>query len=217
VFHYTRGVRAAYRVAKRRSGRWFDPELFRAMLAFRDDGAFWAGLAEPDVTAVEPGDRVMLADDDRLDVIAEGFAGVVDAKSRWTGEHCERVCTIANGVAVRLGLDDEARRDLARAALLHDIGKLAISNRILDKPGPLTAGEWAAVRRHPRLTEQILGRVPSLGQLAPIADVYAALTAERPYRAALQPERALDVMRADVPRRLDGDAFTALEALIVTS
>jgi HD-GYP domain-containing protein (c-di-GMP phosphodiesterase class II) len=248
VFHYTRGVRAAYRVAKRRSGRWFDPELFRAMLAFRDDGAFWAGLAEPDVTAVEPGDRVMLADDDRLDVIAEGFAGVVDAKSGWTGEHCERVCTIATGVAARLGLDDEARRDLARAALLHDIGKLAISNRILDKPGPLTAGEWAAVRRHPRLTEQILGRVPSLGQLAPIAgadherldgggyprglrgddltmpmrvlavaDVYAALTAERPYRAALQPERALDVMRADVPRRLDGDAFTALEALIVTS
>ena len=244
VFHYTRGVRAACRVAVRRSGRWFDPDLVQALLAFRDEARFWAGLAEPDVSAVEPPDRVLIADEDRLDQIAEAFSGVVDAKSRWTNDHCNRVCAIAVGIAARLGFDDATRRDLGRAARLHDIGKLSISNRILDKPVALTTAEWATIKQHPRLTERVLEQVPSLRDIAAlasadherldgagyprglrageltmpmrvlaVADVYAALTAERPYRQAYAPDRALTLMSADVPRRLDADAFEALEAL----
>jgi HD-GYP domain-containing protein (c-di-GMP phosphodiesterase class II) len=246
VFHATRGVRAACRVAVRRSGQWFDPQLVEALVSFRGDAGFWASLAEPDVSGVEPPDRVLIADENRLDLIAEAFAEVIDAKSRWTYEHCDRVHAIAIGIAVQLGFDGAALRDLGRAARLHDIGKLSISNRILDKPGPLTEAEFAKVKEHPLWTERILERVPSLAALAPlasahherldgvgyprglaaeqltmpmrvlaVADVYEALTAERPYRPAYTSDRALELMRSDVPRRLDGDAFAALETLAV--
>jgi HD-GYP domain-containing protein (c-di-GMP phosphodiesterase class II) len=246
VFQFTRGVRAACQVAARRSEQWFDPKLVEALLAFRDDTGFWASLAQPDVSALEPPDRVLTADEDLLDRIAEAFAQVVDAKSGWTHEHGDRVYSIAIAIASRLGFGREALRDLGRASLLHDIGKLAISNRILDKPGPLTEAEFAKVKNHPLLTERILQRVPSFGEIAQIAsahherldgggyprglaanqltrpmrvlavaDVFAALTSGRPYRPAYSSDHALELMRADVPLRLDGDAFAALEMLAV--
>lgn len=169
VFYAARGVRAAYRVAAKRSGQWFDPALVKALASFRADTDFWAALAKADVSAVEPPDRVLIADENRLDRIVEGFAEVIDAKSPWTHEHCDRVCAIATRIAGRLGFDGAALRDLRRAALLHDIGKLCISNRILDKPGPLTDEEVAKIKQHPLVTEQILERVPSFGGLAALA------------------------------------------------
>jgi len=248
VFQTARGVNVAYRVAARRSGQWFDPTLVDALRSFRTDDWFWASLRRPNVSSVEPPDRVMTADDDRLDQIAEGFAGVIDAKSPWTHEHCDRVCDIATGMATLLGFDEAAVRELARAALLHDIGKLSVSNRILDKPGPLTTGEQTRFREHVLLTEQILGRVRGFDRLAAIAsahherldgggyprglpaeqqtmpmrvlavaDVYEALIAERPYRPAYAPEIALEMIGADVPHRLDADAFAALKTLLADS
>jgi HD-GYP domain-containing protein (c-di-GMP phosphodiesterase class II) len=245
VFHAARGVKVAYQIARRRSGQWFDPSLVKAMAAFRDDDAFWASLAEPDVSAVEPPDRLLAADEERMDRIAEAFAEVIDAKSPWTHEHCDRTSTIAVSIGDVLGLDSAQLRDLRRAALLHDLGKLSISNRILDKPDPLTEEELTMVRAHPMVTERILGLVPSLRPLAPVAsapherldgagyphgltaedltipmrvlavaDIYEALTSERPYRAAYPPERAIELMRPDVPDALDLDAFAALEALV---
>jgi putative nucleotidyltransferase with HDIG domain len=245
VFHAARGVRAAYRVAAKRTGQWFDPVLVTALESFRADEWFWASLVRPDVSAVEPPDRVMTADEDKLDLIAEGFASVIDAKSPWTHEHCARVCAIATGMATHLGFDEPAVRELRRAALLHDIGKLSISNRILDKPGPLTEAEHTRFKDHVWLTDQILRRVPGFDALAAIAsahherldgrgyprglpaeeqtmsmrvlavaDVYEALVSERPYRHAFTPEVALGMMGADVPTRLDVDAFAALKALL---
>jgi HD-GYP domain-containing protein (c-di-GMP phosphodiesterase class II) len=246
VFHFTQGVDAACRVAARRRGQWFDPDLVAILLSLRADKSFWAAVREPDVSTVEPPDRVLTADEDRLDQITEGFAQVIDAKSSWTHEHSDRVCTIALGIATHLGLGEAARRDLGRAARLHDLGKLSISNRILDKPGPLTPAEWRRMKQHALVTEQIVERIPRLNALAPlaaahheridgggyprglagdeltlpmrilgIADVFAALTTDRPYRAAYTYERALEVIRPDVPERLDSDAFAALETLVL--
>jgi putative nucleotidyltransferase with HDIG domain len=245
VFHAARGVRPAYRVAEKRSGEWFDPALVDALHSFRDDGRFWASLVEPDLSAVAPPDHVVAVDEARLDQVADGFASVVDAKSPWTHEHCTRVCAIALGIAGMMGFDDAVSQELRRAALLHDLGKLSISNRILDKPGPLTDAERARFREHPLLGEQILGRVPSLRPLAAVAsahherldgsgyprglagdeltmpmrvlavaDVYEALVSERPYRPAHSSAEALELMRADVPQRLDPEAFAALEAFL---
>src|SRR5690242_677594 len=76
VFHSSRGVSAACRVAVKRRGQWFDPGLVDALLAFRHDQDFWDGLIEPDLSAVEPPDRVMTADENRLDLVADGFAAV---------------------------------------------------------------------------------------------------------------------------------------------
>ena len=96
----------------------------------------------------------MTADEGRLDAIAYAFAGVIDAKSPWTYRHSDRACVIVLGLAAALGADEDELSDLRRAALLHDVGKLAVSNRILDKPGRADRGRVRqgprAPRRHPR-------------------------------------------------------------------
>jgi HD-GYP domain-containing protein (c-di-GMP phosphodiesterase class II) len=76
------------------------------------------------------------------------------------------------GLANALGADVDTLRDLRRAALLHDVGKLAVSNRILDKPAPLTQAEFESVRRHPVVTERILARVPGCERLALTASAH---------------------------------------------
>ena len=172
IFHAAGGVRAAWRVARRRSGRWFDPALVEALGTILGDAEFWSSLARADVAAWEPVDRVLEVDDARLDAIAAAFAAVVDAKSPWTYRHSDRVCLIVVGLANALGADLETLRDLRRAALLHDIGKLAISNRILDKPAPLTRAEFARIREHPVITERILARVPGCERLAATAGAH---------------------------------------------
>ena len=166
VFWQQGGAAAACDVARARRGTWFDPALVDAVDELERDVCFWASLERPDVQAVEPADRVLRADDARLDRVAEAFAGIVDAKSPYTAQHCAGVAEIADGMASTMGVDDATRRVLRRAALLHDVGKLGVSNRILDKPGALSDGEWGAVRRHPRLSMIILRAVPALAPVA---------------------------------------------------
>jgi HD-GYP domain-containing protein (c-di-GMP phosphodiesterase class II) len=245
IFHAAGGPEAALRMARRRRGAWFDPALVDALLATAGDREFWADVPRGDITAWEPASRLLLADDTRLDRIAEAFAGVIDAKSPWTYRHSDRACVIAMSLAATLGASEPQLTDIRRAALLHDVGKLAISNRILDKPGRLTEAEFAKIREHPRITGQVLSRIPGFSHLVAlasahherldgrgypsglgreeltmpmrllaVADVYEALTSERPYRAAMTSDQALATMRPDVPGRLDGDVFTALEALL---
>jgi HD-GYP domain-containing protein (c-di-GMP phosphodiesterase class II) len=245
IFYTAGGVGDAYAVATRRSGRWFDPDLVEALHAFRDDHEFWASLQEPDLTRWEPEDQVLTVDADREIQIATAFAGIVDAKSPWTYFHSDRTSLIATNVGAALGLDADDLADLRRVGLLHDIGKLAVSNRILDKPGPLTDAEYERVKEHPLFTQWVLERVPCFEALAPlasahherldgsgyprgltayeltlpmrvlaIADVYEALTAERPYRPALAEDEALEIIGADVPSRLDADAYGALQTVI---
>jgi putative nucleotidyltransferase with HDIG domain len=169
VFHRTGGTRAARTVAKQRRGRWFDPALVDAFLRFADDRDFWSTLAAPDVSPWEPGELALSADEARLDRIAEAFARVIDAKSPFTARHSERVAEIAVGTAAVLGFSAAERRTLRRAGLLHDIGKLAISNQILDKPGKLTDDEFRAIQTHPTYTLRILERAPCFAEFAELA------------------------------------------------
>ena len=112
--------------------------------------AFWAALERARrLAAGSRAELLLRADDERLDRIAEAFARVIDAKSPFTARHSERVAEIAVGIGGVLGFDAATQRDLRRAGLLHDIGKLAISNRILDKPGKLTDEEFATIKEHP--------------------------------------------------------------------
>jgi two-component system cell cycle response regulator len=81
-------------------------------------------------------------------------------------EHSTDVMALARGVARRLGLSIEQRDDVARAAELHDIGKMAIPDAILNKPGPLDDGEWRFMRRHTIIGEDILNVAPALQPVA---------------------------------------------------
>jgi putative nucleotidyltransferase with HDIG domain len=242
AFHASGGVGAACAMVERRRGRWFDPSLVDAFMRFCGDREFWAALEAPDVSEWEPPSVAIAADDARLDRIAEAFARIIDAKSPFTACHSQRVAEIADGVASVLEFDVAQRRVLRRAALLHDIGKLAISNRILDKPGKLSDDEFQVIRTHPAYTLSILERAPCFAELADlaanhherldgsgyprsldahaldrpmrvlaVADVYEALTADRPYRGPLPIEEALALIDREVPQHLDAEARNALE------
>jgi HD-GYP domain-containing protein (c-di-GMP phosphodiesterase class II) len=245
VFVRAVGLPGSLAMALKRRGRWFDPALVDALLSVRDDRRLWGPLEDPrtvpSLALWEPADRVRTAGEEDLDRIAEAFARVIDAKSPYTARHSAGVAEWAVATGSVLGLAPDGLRDLRRAGLLHDIGKLAVSSRILDKPGRLEPAEVAVMREHPRYTQQILERVACLrgivdtaadhherldgtgyhrgraafdlsrsARILAVADVYEALTAERPYRAAMPREKALAILREERGTRLCPSAVDAL-------
>ncbi len=169
VFHAAAGPDAAMRELRERSGNWFDPALVNAFEALADD-AFWQGLADPAlaerVFAHPAGQGEVALDEDYLDEIAAAFGQVVDSKSPYTAGHSGRVALYTDILAAQMGLSEPRRRWLKRGALLHDVGKLGVSNAILDKPGKLDEQEWAAVQMHAAYTEEILSRIGAFEELA---------------------------------------------------
>jgi HD-GYP domain-containing protein (c-di-GMP phosphodiesterase class II) len=167
------GPAAAAHLASERRGTWFDPSLVDAFLACSGDGTFWSRVASADPRAelnrLVPDADVAIADEAALDRIAGIFAEVVDAKSPWTHGHSQGVAQIAVGIGKALGLAEDTLARIRRAGLLHDLGKLGVSNLILDKPGNLSSDEYVELRRHPRLTHQILGRIAAFSDITDMA------------------------------------------------
>ena len=249
VFNAAGGPDAALAELRLRRGRWFDPSLVDAFVRAAARDGFWQalradGLAER-VRALEPERGSVALDDDYLDEIAAAFGSIIDAKSPYTAGHSARVALYADLLAERLGLDAPRRRWLRRGALLHDLGKLGVSNAVLDKPAALSAEEWEAVRMHPVYTERILGALQPFAELATVAgahherldgtgyprrlcgdaialetriittaDVFDAISAERPYRGAVPLQQTLQMMRRMVGSALDAHCVDALEAVV---
>jgi putative nucleotidyltransferase with HDIG domain len=163
VFARAFDVATAYGMARERCGRWFDPVLVDALGRFEFDAGFWGTLATANhldaLAEVEPADRVVEVDGERLDRVAAGFAQVIDAKSPFTARHSDNVAILASRTGVEMGLSQTEVHTIRRAALLHDIGKLGVSNRILDKAGPLDPVEVQLMRQHTRYTFEILKQV----------------------------------------------------------
>jgi putative nucleotidyltransferase with HDIG domain len=246
IFRMSSGEEAARKEVENRSGTWFDPALVKAFKAVAARPSFWDAMKSDDlremILELEPKNATINFDEDYLDDIAAGFAQVVDAKSPFTKGHSERVALYADMIAEQLQLSTPHRRWLKRAALLHDIGKLGVSNSILDKPGKLDDAEWVSMRRHTIETETILSRISVFKHMAPVAaahhekldgkgypnrmkeeeitlesrilavaDIFDALTADRPYRAAMPIAKALSIMTEDAGIALDENCFTALK------
>jgi putative nucleotidyltransferase with HDIG domain len=96
---------------------------------------------------------------------AEALAAALEAKDSYTADHASSIAELAVEVGEEFGLDEEALRDLRYGAIFHDIGKIAIPDAILNKPGPLTGPEFEVIKRHPIVGEQILAPVPFLDQV----------------------------------------------------
>jgi putative nucleotidyltransferase with HDIG domain len=171
VFYAKKGRSAAIEMAQKRSGRWFEPRLVDALCSVAKRGALWNDLrdAHRRVTEMEPSEAVLEASEATVDNICRAFADVIDAKSPFTYEHSRGVAKAAVGIARILCLSDREVTLVRRAALLHDIGKLSVSNLILDKPDKLTPEEWMAVRRHPHFSCSILRRVPGFIEISELA------------------------------------------------
>ena len=165
VFLEARGPQEAIDAVTRRSGRWFDPRLVQTAVALAADGRLWRDLDKKDVMefvhAMEPEHRRFTADEKTIDNICLAFAEIIDAKTPFTYQHSNGVADVAVDIALRMGMDRAEIKTLWRAALLHDIGKLGVSNAILEKPGKLTAEEFSSVRQHPFNTYEILSRIPA--------------------------------------------------------
>ena len=189
VYVTSYGVDAAYEMAVSRRGSWFDPQLVDGFVAVRQDVDFWQSLGTDDaaamLSAMEPPDRMLAANDDRLDRIAQAFALVIDAKSPWTHQHSRGVADVSVAVAKTMGYTGDQLRDVRRAALLHDIGKLGVSSLILDKPGRLTEDEFAVMRRHPDGTREILKRTGCFSYLANMAAAHHERLDGRGYNLGL--------------------------------
>ena len=170
VFHNVHGPEAAIAAASQRSGRWFDPDLVRAAVSLSAQGDLWAGLDSKDIIqktlAFEPEQRRMTANEETIDNICTAFAEIIDAKSPFTYRHSNGVADAALEIGQAFGMSTRDLKLLRRAALLHDVGKLSVSNTILEKPDKLTDEEWKVVHDHPYYTFQILNRIPGFEELA---------------------------------------------------
>lgn len=168
------------------------------------------------------------------------LANALEAKDVYTRGHSERVASLARRIALAAGVAPGAAATVAQAGLLHDLGKIAIPEAVLRKPGPLSVEEWAAMRRHPVVGAEIVapleffadgaiivrhhherhdgsgypdglpGELIPLGaRIVAVADVYDALTSDRPYRARLSRAEAVQRLEMEAGRTLDA-RLTAL-------
>ncbi|TFH39089.1 MAG: HD domain-containing protein [Chrysiogenales bacterium] len=192
------------------------------------------GIALQSVRAFEEKEQLLLG-------ILLALTRSIDAKSKWTAGHSERVAMYSEKIGVRLGMNDNEVRTLALSALLHDIGKIAISELILDKPGRLTEQEYALIKEHPATGARIIADIPSYGEILPgilyhhehwdgsgyprglrgeeipftsriitIADVYDAITADRPYRKGLSDGNVIAFMMDQSGALFDASIVTLL-------
>jgi HD-GYP domain-containing protein (c-di-GMP phosphodiesterase class II) len=165
------GVELAVEGIRRRSGSTLDPALVET---------FAAGAAEILDRGGDP--RTLLLDEEpdpveergpsELLELAAVFGDVGDLKFPMLHGHSAGVATLAAGAAEVLRLDAQTTSDVRIAGHLHDLGRLAVSNAIWEKPGPLTGAEWEQVRMHPYHSERILATSEALEGLAPLAGMH---------------------------------------------
>jgi putative two-component system response regulator len=177
------------------------------------------------------------------------LAASIEAKDPYTAGHCERVSLYSAGLAGQLGLPEDQRLALRLGGMIHDIGKVAVPDQILLKPGPLNAEERRLMEMHTSIGEQICApmksfrnilpiirshhehqngsgypdhltgdQIPLTARILQIADVYDALTTDRPYRAALTSEQALSTVQLEAERGWwDRELVSELESLLQNS
>ena len=171
---------------------------------------------------------------------AESLAKAVDLRDTYTGSHSARVAELAAKVAARLGLDQELIELTRLAGSLHDLGKLAIPEEILRKPGPLTDPERLVLERHPQIGFRMLDslgiepvadwilhhherwdgngypdrlpgpQIPLGARIIFVVDAYDAMTSDRVYRGSLSPYEALEELERCAGTQFDPDVVVAL-------
>lgn len=162
-------------VAWRWRGRKVSEEVADAFLEVQDKGAWTMNIfAEKEwrnlrLEVVDLAKLVRIDEDDFVDSILRVFASIIDAKHEYTHGHSWRVAAFARLIARHAGRPESEQMKIYHAGLLHDAGKVAIPNAILDKPGKLTDEEWAIIRDHPRKSGLIVRTIGGMEEIADIA------------------------------------------------
>jgi HD-GYP domain-containing protein (c-di-GMP phosphodiesterase class II) len=164
------GGELARHILAERAGSGLDPQAVAAFQAVGDQA--YLDMAAPsawdEAMLAEPG-RQPVVTEDRLDACLSAVADFADLKSMWTVGHSRGVARLAEEAAVVAGLDPADVVLLRRAALVHDIGRVAVPVSVWAKPGALTRGEREQVRLHAYHSERVLDIAPGLRPLARLA------------------------------------------------
>jgi len=224
------------------TGTLFYPEVAAAFKQVAQKEAFWLDIEQRDLLQIALG---LLCGEWQLpatrelkngfkDDLAATFADLIDQKSKFTARHSRSVAETVERLARGLGWKDDQLREIYVAGLLHDLGKLSIPRKILDKPGPLDPSEVEIIRTHTYYTHRLLTeagfptrivewaahhheRLDGKGypfalaereldigaRLMAIADIFAALTEDRPYRRAMSTDEALALIQRGAGTMLD--------------
>src|SRR4051794_36654191 len=183
-------------------------------------------------------------DEDKQLATLMSLAEAVDIRDGGTAAHCQNVGRYAAALARELGLPDEIVERMRCAGILHDVGKIGVPDSVLQKPGPLTDGEWAEMRKHPELGAHILegrdltdvrqwilehherpdGRgypfglgpdqVPLESKVIAVADAFEAMTADRVYRQGLSAAEACRRLEAGAGSQFDRRVVEAMVHLV---
>lgn len=153
-------------VVRSRAGRELDPSLVRVfeqrakdLVVGLDHESVWT-----EALAQEPEPRPW-APASRLDAFASAFGDFVDLKSVFWLGHSSEVARLAEAAATGMRMAKDEPVLLRRAAHIHGLGRVAVSNRIWDKRGPLSAAEWERVRLYPYFTDRVVSRAPALADV----------------------------------------------------
>ena len=187
------------------------------------------------------------AEQRHAETLATALACAVDAKDPYTHSHCETVSELCALIGEQLGLEDDRISRLRFAGLLHDVGKIGITDAILQKPGPLSPEEQRAMQGHAQLGydivcaadrpveatwirhhhERIDGTgypdgltgddVPLESRIILVADAFEAMTADRPYRAHREVARSLAELEQCSGTQFDARCVAALRAIVTRS
>jgi response regulator RpfG family c-di-GMP phosphodiesterase len=140
----------------------------RALRRLLDDRRYKSGLEEEVQLKTEQLEVALKDLNAAYQTTLEALAASLDARERDTGRHSQRVMRFTAAIAARMGIRGDLLIDIARGALLHDIGKIGVSDNILLKPGKLTPDEWEEMRKHPQIGYDIVADIPYLRPAAEI-------------------------------------------------
>ncbi len=212
VFYTSAGPQQSLEVTKQRSGKWFDPAVVKAACSLAKRQTLWNGLGADDpltlALSLEPGQRILAQGDVSLDAVCQAFAQIVDAKSPFTYNHSNGVANAAVAIARKLNFDAGRILFIRHAALLHDLGKMAVSNVILEKAGKPDDAEWQILREHPAHTWTILRSVKGFEELSEVAASHHERLNGKGYHRGLTAEQLSTEARILVV----SDIFDALSA-----
>jgi HD-GYP domain-containing protein (c-di-GMP phosphodiesterase class II) len=168
LFESIGGSDLAVQAVRRRAGGMLDPDL---AARFTGNAAKWltdlpGTGASSAVLELEPHPHVTVPG---LRLAGEVFGDLADLKGPYFVGHSRAVAALAAGAAGQLLLSEGIKTDLEVAGLLHDVGRVAVSNAVWEKHGPLSTDQWEQVRLHPYPSERILAGSAELARLAPLA------------------------------------------------
>lgn len=224
----------------------FHPDCVDAFLQISDTESFWLDCVSTDIYSIL-NDWIdwdfLTVNETNLESIARIFARITDATSAWTATHSAGVATAAVEISRRFRMSPRELSLMRTAGYFHDIGKMTIPSKILDKPGKLTPYERNVLNSHTYYTFRILHTIGGMQQVSEwaafhherldgngypfhhsaenltlgarimaVADVFGALTEERPYHKAMSRGKVMQILKKLAGSNgLDGDIVKILE------